>query len=246
MATAVAHPRVTWADDLLVAARRFAAITVAGAVAGVLVGGVGGRLAMLAIARLNPQATGRLSDDGFRMGTFTVSGSFSLLTTGLFLGVLAAVLYALLRHLMIGPVWFRRLSISLGPAVVVGSMLVHTEGVDFTLLQPAALSIAMFVALPGLAVLTLTLLAERWLEEGAWPARAPAWVVLPALLLFGPAIVLVAGLAVLWSLRRVARQDARVVAVLDHPATAWALRGGLAFVFALALGSLVRDIAVLT
>lgn len=246
MATAVVASQGTWAAELVAAGRRFAAITVAGAVAGVLVGGVGGRLAMLAIARLNPQATGRISDDGFRMGTFTMSGSLNLLLAGLFLGVLAASFYALLRHLMIGPRWFRRLSISLGPAVVVGSMLVHTTGVDFTLLQPAALSIALFVALPGLAVLVLTLLAERWLAEGAWPERAPAWAVLPALLLFGPMIVLVAALAVGWSLRRFARREPRVADALDHPATAWVLRGGLTVVFVVGAVALVRDIAVLT
>ncbi|MBW3621643.1 MAG: hypothetical protein KY461_15475, partial [Actinobacteria bacterium] len=187
-----------------------------------------------------------ISDDGFRMGTFTPSGSFSLLTTGLFLGLFAAVVYALLRQLMIGPVWFRRLSISLGPAIVVGSMLVHTTGLDFTLLQPAGLSIALFVALPGLAVLVLTVLAERWLADDAWPARAPAWAVLPTLLLFGPATVVVVGLAVLWSLRRLARQDQRVAAALDHPATSWALRGGLTVVFVVGAVALVRDVVVLT
>ncbi|MFP5367290.1 MAG: hypothetical protein ACLGIS_10645, partial [Actinomycetes bacterium] len=37
------------------------------------------------------------------------------------------------------------------------------------------LSIALFVALPTLAVLLLSVLADRWLAEDAWPARAPAW-----------------------------------------------------------------------
>ncbi|MBW3618942.1 MAG: hypothetical protein KY461_01745, partial [Actinobacteria bacterium] len=71
MATAVVVSQGTWAGEIVAAGRRFAAISLAGALSGVLVGGVGGRLAMLLIARLNPQATGRISDDGFRMGTFT-------------------------------------------------------------------------------------------------------------------------------------------------------------------------------
>ena len=48
---------------------------------------------------------------------------------------------------MIGPRWFQVLSISLGPAVVVGALLVHPEGVDFTLLRPRWLAIALFVAI---------------------------------------------------------------------------------------------------
>lgn len=246
MATAVAHPGSTWAADAVAAARRFAAVTAAGAVAGVLVGGVGGRLAMLVIARLNPQATGRMSDDGFRMGTFTPSGTLSLLTTGLLLGLLASVLYATLRQLMIGPRWFRLLSISLGPAVVVGSMLVHTDGVDFTLLQPAALSIALFVAIPGFAVLVLSLLAERWLAEDAWPARAPAWAVVPILLLFGPVLPVLAVVAFLWSMRWLARRHPRVSSLLDHPVLPWLARAGLTVVFSMAALALAQDVRALT
>lgn len=246
MATAVAGLDGAWSHDAVAAVRRFAAITAAGAVSGVLVGGVGGRLAMLLIARLNPAATGRMSDDGFRMGQFTPSGSFNLLLTGLLLGLLASMLYAAVRHLMIGPRWFRRLSISLGPAIVAGSMLVHTTGVDFTLLQPAALSIALFVALPGLAVLLLTVLAERWLDEGAWPGRAPLWALAPVFVLYGPVLVFVAVAALLWSLRWYARRDARIAGLLDHRAVPWVLRGGLTAVFTLALVELLRDVAVLT
>ena len=40
-------------------------VTWAGALLGLLVGGVGSRLAMLLLARLNPEATGVISDDGF-------------------------------------------------------------------------------------------------------------------------------------------------------------------------------------
>jgi len=50
--------------------RTLAAISSAGALAGVLIGGVGGRLAMMLLARLNPQALGVKSDDGFIIGRF--------------------------------------------------------------------------------------------------------------------------------------------------------------------------------
>ena len=54
----VEQTRPGLAGSTLDAARRLAAITLAGALLGVLVGGVGGRLAMLLLARLNPEATG--------------------------------------------------------------------------------------------------------------------------------------------------------------------------------------------
>lgn len=245
MATAVVGTGSAWADELVVVGRRFAGISAAGAVAGVVVGGVGGRLAMLLLARLNPAATGVTSDDGFRMGQFTLSGSLSLMSAGLFLGLLAALFYAVLRHLMIGPLWFRRLSISLGPAVVVGAQLVHTDGVDFTLLGPLWLTVGLFVAIPGLAVLLLTVLAERWIAPDAWTARAPLWAVAPVLLLWGPALVAVVALAIAWSLRWLVRRDPRIGPRLDHPATGWVARGGLTVVFVLSAVTLVRDVVTL-
>lgn len=62
---------MSWRGAAELALRRLAAITVAGAVLGVLVGGVGGRLAMVLLAALNPRATGVTSDDGFTIGQFT-------------------------------------------------------------------------------------------------------------------------------------------------------------------------------
>jgi len=135
---------LVWRVQAERALRSLAAISVAGALAGVLVGGIGGRLAMMLLARLNPQVTGLTSDDGFIMGRFTVGNTLSLLAVGFGLGLFGAAVYAVLRGLMIGPRWFQVLSISVGPAVVVGEMLVHTDGVDFTLLEPAGLAIALF------------------------------------------------------------------------------------------------------
>jgi hypothetical protein len=155
-----------------------------GVVTGWVTVGVLGRLAMLVIARANPEAAGLTSDDGFEIGTFTLDGSLNLLVVGgTFFGVLSAVFYLLLRPLMIGPGWFRLLSVSVGAGVVVGSMLVHTEGVDFTALQPVWLTVGLFVLLPVAHVAVLSFTAERllvrqqvgrWTPPGlvAWPSRA--------------------------------------------------------------------------
>ena len=146
--------------------------------------GVLGRVAMFAIARANAAAAGLTSDDGFEIGTFTLDGSLNLLVVGgTFFGVLSAVSYLLLRSLMVGPGWFRLLSVSVGAGTVVGAMLVHTEGVDFTALQPVWLTVGLFVLLPIVHVAVLSFTAERLLAHQqvgrwappslvAWPARA--------------------------------------------------------------------------
>ncbi len=225
--------------------RSLAGITAAGALAGVLVGGVGGRLAMMLLARLNPQATGVTSDDGFTMGRFTLGNTLSLLVVTLGLGLLGAAFYAVLRGLMIGPHWFRVASISVGPAVVVGQLLVHTDGVDFRLLDPAGLAISMFVLIPGLYALLLTLLAERWTSPNGWSSRASLTRVLPALVLWVVVFPLLAALAVvvvLWFFREALRGSG----ALTHPALPWLARAALSLVFLASAVLLISTTAELT
>jgi hypothetical protein len=44
-------------------------------------------------------------------------------------------------------------------------MLVHSDGVDFTLLQPVELGVAMTLAVPFLYTLLVAALADRWLGD---------------------------------------------------------------------------------
>lgn len=223
------------------AARQLAAVTAAGALVGLLVGGVGGRLAMMLLATLNPVSHGRLSDDGFVMGQLTFAGTLELLLTGVFLGIAGAGFYVALRGLMIGPRWFRVLSISVGPAVVVGASLVHTEGIDFVLLQPAWLAIALFVAIPGLYAALLTVLAERWLTPGSRLLEAHWIVVVALLLLWVPLAPLLGILALGWLGYTLLKARPTGVTLLRHPATQWTARAALAALFAMSLADLARD-----
>lgn len=59
--------------------RRLAGAATAGMVAGLVVNGIGGRLAMLLLARLNPAAAGVVSDDGFVMGHFDLGNTMVFL-----------------------------------------------------------------------------------------------------------------------------------------------------------------------
>lgn len=241
VATVAEADRATAGVELVL--RRLAVVTAAGALLGLLVGGVGGRLAMLVLARLNPEVTGMLSDDGFAIGTFSLA-TLNLLAVGTGLGVLGSGFYFLLRGLMIGPRWFQVLSIGVGPAVVVGSMIVHTDGVDFTL-DPAWLAVVLFVAIPGGYAALLTVVAERWLaDDGGWwrTGRVPALV--PLLLWLPIAPALAAVLAVTAALA-LARRVGPLASLLAAPATAWVARAALAVIFALALVELAGDMRYL-
>lgn len=230
----------TWAASGARAVRRLSAVTAAGGLLGLLVGGVGGRLAMMLLAQLNPDVTGRESDDGFTMGQFT-DATFNLLIIATLIGVVGGAVYFVLRGLMVGPRWFQILSISVGPAVVVGSQIVTTDGIDFTL-DPALLAIAMFVLIPGLYAALLTVLAERWLADDGPFARAPLWLAVVPLLLWSP-IAPVLGVFVLGlvAFEAVRRSD-RGAALLARPVLPQMARAALVLVFALALVDLVGDV----
>lgn len=163
-------------------ARRLGIGVLAGAVGGFVVGGLGGRLFMFVLAELNPEDSGVRTDDGVPIGQFTLSGTLNLLVITTVIGVIGGLVFLALRGLRFGPPWFRVLSMPVGATMVVGSMLVHSDGVDFTLLQPVGLGVAMTLAVPFLYTLLVAFLADRWIgDEGgrwrvpgtiAWTARA--------------------------------------------------------------------------
>jgi hypothetical protein len=165
--------------------RRLALGLAAGAVAGLVAGGIGGRLVMLALARLNPHASGVLSDDGFVMGRFTLAGTLNLLVVATAFGAIGGVVWVAIRGLRFGPRWWRAVSMPLGATIVIGSMLVHSDGVDFTLLEPAALAVVLTLCVPLLASALLSALGDRWIGNGqtTWhrmPVAIP-WIVRAAL-----------------------------------------------------------------
>jgi hypothetical protein len=230
-----------WRGATEQAARRLAAITAVGGLLGLLVGGVGGRLAMLLLARLNPGVTGATSDDGFRIGQFTTADTINLLLLGAGFGVVGAGVYAVVRGLRVGPHWFQVLSIAAGPAVVVGAAIVHTDGVDFRLLGPPWLTIGLFVVIPGVYAALLTLFAEPLLGENGWFADAPILLAAAPLSLWIPLAPLLGILVLLWVSGEGMRRTPHGATALGHPVMAWAARLGLAAIFVLGLVDLGRD-----
>lgn len=169
-------------------------IIVAGVPTGFFVAGVGSRLAMFALRLTSPDSIrGVESDDGFTMGVFTMSGTSNLLFLGAVVGVIGACAYLLVRPWLIGPQWFRRVTVALASGAVVGQMLVHADGVDFTLLEPTWFAVGLFVALPAIFAWSIAVTLDHALRIAPPRSRFARYVV-PAFLLivFPPLIVIVA------------------------------------------------------
>lgn len=224
--------------------RALAAVGCAAVLAGALVGGVGGRLAMRLLAASNEHTTGMITDDGFEIGRITAGGTLQLVAASVQFAMIGAVLYLLVRPLLLGPTGARIALATVGIGGTVGAILVHPESFDFQALDPAILPIALFVALPMLLVLVFAVLAERWLAADSWFRRGP-WrqvrLVLLVWLLGGLALVVVLpvlGLcvAVLAVLHR------RPVPGRWRPAVLVAGRVLLVGVFVMAVLDLARDV----
>jgi len=240
--TDVASPPVRGgaAEDLLAVARPLSAVAAAGALAGFLVGGLGGRLAML-ILRLTSDASlrGLETDDGFTIGVVSSATLFLLLATTAF-GVLGGLAYLLVRPWLparVRPWLFGSLCGLLG-----GALVIRPGGIDFTRLEPLGLAIGMFVALPAAYGVVIALLAERLLVRaprfGRVRASVGGLVVIALVALTGLPLVAIPVLVVLaFALRGWAPA---VVAAWSSTPVIWIGRAALAGV------SLVAAVAVWT
>jgi hypothetical protein len=142
--------------------QRLWVLIVAGIPTGVLVAGVGSRLAMLVLRLTSPDSVvGVTSDDGFEIGRFTLGGTYNLLMLGAMVGLIGAAAYRAVRPWLLGPNWFRRLTVAAGSGAVVGSMLIHADGIDFRVLKPTWLAVGLFVALPALFGALIGVVVDR-------------------------------------------------------------------------------------
>lgn len=227
--------------------RALAAVGCAAVLAGALVGGVGGRLAMRLLAASNEHTTGMITDDGFEIGRITAGGTLQLVAASVQFAMIGAVLYLLVRPLLLGPTGARIALASVGIGGTVGAILVHPESFDFQALDPAILPIVLFVGLPMLLVLVFSVLAERWLAEDSWFRRAPwrqARLTLLVWLVGGLALVVVLPLLGV-CLVLLAVLHRRPLPDQWRPVALWAGRATLVAVLVAALLDLAGDIPVL-
>jgi hypothetical protein len=168
----------------------------AGLLAGVVVGGLGGRLVMRLAALIVPSSAGLITENGNRIGAITLGGSLGLLIfVGLFVGLGAGFVWVTIRPWIPGGPGVRAL-LAMPIAVAIGSFgLIQGENPDFVVLEHSPLVVAILialVALVGLAVAVFDAWLDRRLPHAVSSASAPAGaysLVLLLGLLFGLPLV---------------------------------------------------------
>jgi hypothetical protein len=224
-------------------------LIVGGIPAGALIVGFGSRVAMFVLRITSPSTVdGVESDDGFIIGQVTLGGTYNLLQLGAAVGIIGAGAYLLVAPWLIGPMWFRRLTTGAAAAVVAGSMLVHADGIDFTLLQPTWLAIGLFVALPGLFGTLIGISVDAVRRPDSWTSDGRRrWLLTIACIVCFPATLLLVAVAlivvVFWAIVREAGLPGLVRRI---PAFAFVIRGVWLLVAVAGLIALVNDIRALT
>lgn len=224
-------------------------LIVAGVTTGVVIGGVVNRLAMFLLRTTSPErVNGRDSDDGFTIGRFTLSGTYNLIVLGAVVGIIGFAVYRLVRPWLIGPQWFRRLTIGLGSGAVVGSILVHADGIDFTALKPMWLAIGLFVALPALFAVVMGAMVDSVERPDSWTARGHwRWLLPIVVLACVPFIVPVLVFALvpigIWALARDGDLPTEIRKVRWLPNV---VRAAFLSIAVLGLVALINDVNALT
>jgi hypothetical protein len=221
------------------------ALILAGIPVGVFVGGVVSRLAMFVLRLTSPERVrGVESDDGFTIGEFTLGGTYSLLLLGAAVGLIGAGFYRLVAPWLIGPTWFRRVTVGLACAAVVGALLVHDDGVDFHLLEPTWLAIALFVAVPGLFGLLIGPAVDWVLRDDERSRHAKRrWLVAVGLVAVFPLTLFVLAFLTpaVWC-AVVLRRTGVLERLRSSTVAGFAVRGVLLLVAFAGLLALIRDI----
>ena len=151
--------------------RRVALLGVASVISGVLVGGVLGRIVMrISAVAAGPDMVGRFTENGNRIGEFTIVGTMILIIfVGGFSGVAGSVI-------VVGSdPWLKWLGPLQGLGFGLVALVAAGDGspfvsVDFFILEPRALNVAMFVGL--LFAFGLVVSGLYWVFDRTMPPAA--------------------------------------------------------------------------
>jgi len=213
---------------------------VIGALAGAVIGGLGGRLVMrILFLTTGDEVKGLESDDGFTIGQFTLSDTIGLVIVTAFLGIVAALLLLAARPFVVrfGALATPAMAVFYG--IVGGALLVKPDGVDFTVLEPVLLAIALFVLIFALFGAVVSHFVISAAADDSWAQRRSWWLLGPPLLALAlPPMLVVAVVAAVLQLGDTASRWWRVTR-----AGALATMGSI---FVLAVVNLVDDAMALT
>lgn len=119
-----------------------------GFLAGLIVGGVGSRLAMRVMAVTSGASVqGTETDFGATVGAITLGGTLFLLLAGGAVGVLGSLIFLAVRRWLPGKWWMRGPIFGILLLAVFGRLIIDSDNRDFAVLDPAALAIGMFAAI---------------------------------------------------------------------------------------------------
>lgn len=93
-------------------------------------------------------AQGSTTDAGATVGEVTVGGTGFLILLGALIGVGGGVIYLVARRWLPSSGWRRGLVFGAFLTSLAGPVLIEPEGIDFTILSPVTLAVAMFLAIP--------------------------------------------------------------------------------------------------
>lgn len=216
-----------------------------GLLSGLVIGGLGGRLAMFVLrVTSDPSLRGMETDDGFIIGRFSEDTIFLVILAAV-LGLLGGIFYMLVRG------WFperlRPVVMGIVGAAVGGALVVNPGGIDFTLLEPLPLAIAMFVVIPALYGVATSLVTEMFLRSAESRSKR-GWIVvvlLPLLpiLALGPLgiLVLLATFGVWAAGMMLGRAYPALAGLWRSPPVAWLGRAAVAGLTVYATIGLIQD-----
>lgn len=148
---------------------------VAGALAGFFAAGIGSRVVMRIIALFNDDRDGVMTDSGATVGDITLGGTLGLLLLGTAFGMLGGLLYLGLRRWLLVPSAWRGVAFGLVTLVTVGQPIFDPANVDFQIVEPVLVVLALFAALFLINGVVLARLADRIHPEPVYKrsARVP-------------------------------------------------------------------------
>lgn len=239
--TSEIRPLPEWRGLFAESFASFSPALLVGLVSGFLIGGVGGRLAMFVLRLTSSDSLhGVETDDGFIIGSFT-SDTFFLLIATMVMGAIGGLIYVGVREWL--PLKSRPFVVGLLGATVGGVLIIRPDGVDFTSIEPLSLAVIMFVAIPALYGVSLSLLTERLTRGKSFARSRWKWagvLILAPVVLTGPVGIV---FLVLFCLGVAANRTGLIGRLWRSSPVTWAGRGVIAAILAVSTGFLIKDVA---